>query len=159
MSRLHPVFNVVKLTPAPVNLIKGHHPPPPLPEIIDREEEWVVEEVLDSKMMNQKLCYLVKWEGFGIEHNSWKPWECPGTGNRLPLETPSSTLSHQNCNLWLHPITPFFIFCCVKMPLSWRGVSVRGHPISPCIPDSSDLHSNISFNILPYIPPHCRFLE
>ena len=72
MSRLHPVFNVVKLTPAPVNPIKGCHPhPPPLLEIIDGEEEWVVEEVLDSKMMNQKLCYLVKWEGFRIEHNSW----------------------------------------------------------------------------------------
>ena len=53
MSRLHPVFNVVKLTPAPVNPIKGCHPhPPPLLEIIDGEEEWVVEEVLDSKMMN-----------------------------------------------------------------------------------------------------------
>ena len=46
-----------------------------LPEIIDREEEWRVEGVLDSKVINQKLCYLVKWEGFGIEHNSWEPWD------------------------------------------------------------------------------------
>ena len=53
MSRLHPVFNVVKLTLAPVNPIKGCRPHPPLLlEIIDGEEEWVVEEVLDSKMMN-----------------------------------------------------------------------------------------------------------
>ena len=71
MSRLHPVFNIGKLTPAPVNPIKGHHLHPLLLlEIIDREGEWVVEEVLDRKMMNQKLCYLVKWEGFRIEHNS-----------------------------------------------------------------------------------------
>ena len=76
MSRLHPVFNIVKLTPALVDPIEGHHPCPPLlPEIIDGEEEWVIEEVLDSKMMNQKLCYLVKWEGFGMEHNSWEPWD------------------------------------------------------------------------------------
>lgn len=35
MSRLHPVFNVVKLTPAPEDPIAGRHaPPPPLPEII-----------------------------------------------------------------------------------------------------------------------------
>ena len=27
-------------------------------------------------------------------------------------------------------------------------IDVRGHPISPCIPDSSNLHSNISFNTL-----------
>jgi hypothetical protein len=76
MSRLHPVFNIVKLTPAPIDPIEGRCPhPPPLPEIIDGEEEWVVEEILDSKMMNRKLCYLVKWEGFGVGHNSWEPWD------------------------------------------------------------------------------------
>ena len=26
-------------------------------------------------MMNRKLRYLVKWEGFGVEHNSWEPWD------------------------------------------------------------------------------------
>ena len=35
----------------------------------------VVEEILDSRMLNWKLCYLVKWEGFGVEHNSWEPWD------------------------------------------------------------------------------------
>jgi transposase InsO family protein len=76
MSRLHPVFNVVKLTLAPPDPILGRHPkPPPLPELVDGEEEWVVEEILDSKVMNRKLRYLVKWEGFGIEHNSWEPWD------------------------------------------------------------------------------------
>jgi hypothetical protein len=75
-SRIHPVFNVVKLTPAPDDLIAGWHTaPPPPPEIVDGEEEWVVEEILDSKMMNRKLRYLVKWKDFGIEHNSWEPWD------------------------------------------------------------------------------------
>src|SRR5271156_2351574 len=76
MSCLHPVFNVVKLTPAPLDPIPGCHPiPPPPPEIIDREKEWIVEEILDSKVINRNLRYLVKWEGFGIEHNSWEPWD------------------------------------------------------------------------------------
>jgi Chromo (CHRromatin Organisation MOdifier) domain len=35
----------------------------------------LVEEILDSKMMNQRLWYLVKWENFGAEHNSWAPWD------------------------------------------------------------------------------------
>ena len=66
MNQLHPVFNVVKLTPAPLDPIKGHHPhPPPLPEMIDGKEEWIVEEILDSKMMNRKLHYLVKWKDLG----------------------------------------------------------------------------------------------
>jgi hypothetical protein len=29
-------------------------------EIIDGEEEWVVEEILDSKVINRKLRYLIK---------------------------------------------------------------------------------------------------
>ena len=74
MKRIHPVFNVVKLTPAPDDPIPGRRmPPPPPPEIIDGEEEWVVEDILDSKIINQKLQYLVKWKGFGVEHNSWEP--------------------------------------------------------------------------------------
>jgi transposase InsO family protein len=76
MKRLHPVFNVVKLTPAPVDPIPGRRfPPPPLPEIVEGEEEWIVEEILDSRVMNRKLRYLVKWKDFGIEHNSWEPWD------------------------------------------------------------------------------------
>ena len=74
MSRLHPVFNVVKLTLAPEDPILGRcPPPPPLPEIIDGEKEFIVEEILDSKIVNRKLQYLIKWEGYGIEHNSWEP--------------------------------------------------------------------------------------
>jgi hypothetical protein len=76
MKRLHPVFNTVKLTPAPSDPIKGCHFLPLLPpEIVDGEEEWIVEEILDNKMINWKLCYLVKWKGSGMEHNSWKPWD------------------------------------------------------------------------------------
>ena len=43
--------------------------------MIDGKEEWIVKEILDSKMMNSKLRYLVKWEWFGVEHNSWEPWD------------------------------------------------------------------------------------
>ena len=51
MRRLHPVFNIVKLTAAPDDPIPGRHltlPPPP--EIIEGEEEYLVQEILDSKM-------------------------------------------------------------------------------------------------------------
>ena len=76
MKHIHLVFNMVKLTLALDDpIIRRRAPPPPLPEIIDGEEEWVVEEILDSKVINQKLRYLVKWKDFGIKHNSWEPWD------------------------------------------------------------------------------------
>jgi len=43
------VFNVVKLTPAPEDLITGWKIEDHLPSIvIDREAEWEVKEILDS---------------------------------------------------------------------------------------------------------------
>ena len=50
MKQLHPVFNIVKLTPAPDDLITGQKTTDhPLPIIIDGEAEWEVEEILDSR--------------------------------------------------------------------------------------------------------------
>jgi len=61
IKQLHPVFNVVKLTPAPDDLITGwkmtDHP---LPIIIDGEAEWEVEEILDSRWHRRRFQYLIK---------------------------------------------------------------------------------------------------
>jgi len=49
MRQLHPVFNIVKLSAAPEDPILGRKlqaPPPPI--VIDGEEEWEVEEILNS---------------------------------------------------------------------------------------------------------------
>ena len=73
MSQLHLVFNVVKLTLALDDPVPGQRlRPPPLPEIIDGEKEFIMEEILDSRVINQKFHYLIKWEGYRIEHNSWE---------------------------------------------------------------------------------------
>src|SRR5437016_593076 len=73
LRRLHPVFNVIKLTLAPVDPIAGRHaPPPPPPELVDGEEEYVVEEILNSRLFRRRLQYLVKWEGYGVEGNTWE---------------------------------------------------------------------------------------
>ncbi len=73
MRHLHPVFNIIKLTAAPTNPIPGCHPTlPPPPEIIEGEEEYLVEEILDSKMFQGKLKFKIKWEGYGPEHDSWE---------------------------------------------------------------------------------------
>jgi len=51
MRHLHPVFNVVKLSPTPDNLIAGRRQnPPPPPELVNGEEEYGVEKILNSRM-------------------------------------------------------------------------------------------------------------
>ena len=73
MSRLHPVFNVVKLTLAPPDpILRRHRNPPPPPELIDGKEEYVVEKVLNSRMFRRRLQYLIKWEDYRTEHNTWE---------------------------------------------------------------------------------------
>jgi hypothetical protein len=51
MSCLHPVFLVVKLMPAPADLIPGRQSdPPPDPILVNGEEHYEVEAVLDSRI-------------------------------------------------------------------------------------------------------------
>jgi len=73
MRLLHPVFNVVKLSAAPEDPIPGRKPqalPPPI--VVDREPEWEVEEILDSRWHRRRFQFLIKWKDFGREHNSWE---------------------------------------------------------------------------------------
>jgi len=61
MRQLYPVFNVVKLSATPEDLILGRKPQAPPPSIIiDREEEWEVEEILDSRWHRRRFQFLVK---------------------------------------------------------------------------------------------------
>jgi len=61
MRQLHPVFNVVKLSTALEDLILGRKlqvPPPPI--VVNGEEEWEVEEILDSRWHWRRFQFLVK---------------------------------------------------------------------------------------------------
>jgi len=61
MKKLYPIFNIVKLSAAPDDPIPGRRPrPPPLPVVINREEEWEVEEILDSHWHRRRFQFLVK---------------------------------------------------------------------------------------------------
>ena len=64
---------MVKLSAAPDDPIPGREPralPPPI--VIDRELEWEVEEVLDSRWHRRRFQFLIKWKSFSREHNSWE---------------------------------------------------------------------------------------
>ncbi|KAF8674998.1 hypothetical protein RHS04_06772 [Rhizoctonia solani] len=45
------------------------------PETIEGEEEYEVEQIIDSKQQCGKWFYLIKWKGYSPEDNSWEPKE------------------------------------------------------------------------------------
>ena len=71
--RIHNVFNVSKLHLYSPPTIPGQRNPPP-PEIkIDGETEYEVEEIIDSRLIQGKLQYLIKWKGYTTKNNTWEP--------------------------------------------------------------------------------------
>ena len=72
MRLLHPVFPVVKLTPCPPESFPGQRQPaPPPPIVIEGEEEYEVDAILDSRIWRNKLQYLVHWKGYDDSENQW----------------------------------------------------------------------------------------
>ena len=74
MNRIHPVFHVSKLKPYKAS---SRVQPPPIPVEIEGELEYEVERILDKRTSKrgrrkESVEYLVKWLGYGHEHNSWE---------------------------------------------------------------------------------------
>ena len=69
----HPVQHVFLLDPFDDDPLLGQQNPPPLPVIMDDNEKWHVEEILDSRIYHRRLQYLVKWIGF--DRPDWEPAE------------------------------------------------------------------------------------
>jgi len=74
MGKIHPVFHVSMLEPYHANTIPGRKTPTPPPEDIE-DNTYEVEEILDSKIKNKKVLYLVSWKGYGPDESTWEPIE------------------------------------------------------------------------------------
>lgn len=71
--RIHPVFHISLLEPYRSD---GRTQPPPPPLNLEGHLEYEVESILDHRFTNNKrehVSYLLKWLGYGQEHNSWEP--------------------------------------------------------------------------------------
>jgi hypothetical protein len=70
---IHPVFHINLLTPYKETIMHGPNFTRPTPELIDGEEEYSVEKILDSRHFGRRrrLQYLVKWEGYPDAENMW----------------------------------------------------------------------------------------
>src|SRR5260370_17772318 len=45
----------------------------PHPDLIEGEQEWEVEQILDTRRYRSQLQFLIKWKGYSGAHNSWEP--------------------------------------------------------------------------------------
>jgi hypothetical protein len=74
MSQIHNVFHVSLLKPFRSD---GRVQPPSPAYVLDDEEWFTIETILDHRDKNTRRKvtreYLVKWQGYGPEHNSWEP--------------------------------------------------------------------------------------
>ena len=75
LSRLHPIFPVVKLELTEDDPYPGRpgydEPAPVLPDVPGDAPEWEVEEILDAKTRWKSLWYFVHWKGYDSSHDQW----------------------------------------------------------------------------------------
>ena len=71
--KIHPVFHASLLDPHHANTIPGRTQPPPPAVTVEDTLEYEVKEVLDSRVRNNKLEYLVDWVGYDPHERSWEP--------------------------------------------------------------------------------------
>jgi hypothetical protein len=79
MSSIHPVFHISLLTRYKPDTVEHRErgPSPAPPDLIEGEEYYDMEKILDAKIMGRgfgrKMHYLVKWLGHPAENNTWVP--------------------------------------------------------------------------------------
>ena len=107
MSRIHAVFHVSKLKPYKAS---GRVQPPPVPIEIEGELEYEVERVLDKRIVKRRrkdraVEYLVKWLGYGHEHNSWEPAKALANAQEMVqlFENTQHSLSNNTASEPVHP--------------------------------------------------------
>lgn len=77
MMRIHPIISIAQLEPAtpgddPYDRIVTADPPP----VTNAHEDsaspsYEIERLLDKRITRNKPYYLVKWKGYGHQHNVW----------------------------------------------------------------------------------------
>ena len=70
--KVHPVFHISELRSIPEGT---RLPSQPASVEVEGIDEWIIDKILDHKVVKQnnkmKYKYLVKWMGYGPDHNTW----------------------------------------------------------------------------------------
>jgi hypothetical protein len=70
---IHNVFHGTLLTPYKETTLNGNKYQEPVPDLVDSQPKWEVEQILGTRKRCQQLQYLVRWKGFSEAHDSWEP--------------------------------------------------------------------------------------
>ncbi len=74
--KIHPVVNISRVKPYKDRLTgQPVVKPGPVEVTEDRDVEWEVDFIVDSRLKRKKLKYLVHWRGYSEEDRTWEPTE------------------------------------------------------------------------------------
>ncbi len=107
-KNIHPIVSISIIHPyIPDEIAECPQPPQPSPVMVDDQEEYEVEEILDSRFRWGKLWYLVKFVGWSHLDNMWLPHvevHAPATVEEFHLQhpnaphsSPAPTLTTSHC--------------------------------------------------------------
>ena len=71
--RIHNVFHATLLRPYKENSVHGENFAEPPPELVEGEEVYEVETILNHRKRGQGYQYFVKWQGYPISDATWEP--------------------------------------------------------------------------------------
>ena len=93
-KNIHPIISISIIHPyIPDEIVECLQPPQPSPVMVDDQEEYEVEEILDSRFRWGKLWYLVKFVGWSHSDNMWLPHaevHAPATVEEFHLQHPDA---------------------------------------------------------------------
>jgi len=69
--KIHPVVNISRVRLYRPQ-VKGQKKIPPKQVIIEREEEFKVEKILNKRTVRGKEKFLVRWKGYTVGEDTWK---------------------------------------------------------------------------------------
>jgi transposase InsO family protein len=71
--KIHDTFHASYLSPYKETDFHGPNHPEPPPDILNGEEHYEVEAILDHKGVGRRRLYYLKWKGYSDKDNSWEP--------------------------------------------------------------------------------------